>query len=445
LNSEPAFAPQRKSLYTGYTLDPKSPTLYYPDMSSDVDINRKIERAKHELEHMIDLNPSIMLLVDDSGTIIRANKALLQLLALDDFTNILNRKLDEVFSCEDSCFFAGLVKDRSLCKKTEATFTISGNKHLLKFTLIDSSKNAELFAMIINDVTSESEQATKREKQHKKEAVQALVGALLHNVNQPLTVIMMRAQLMYLELNKGDLQPEALAVSLRDIMRLTTDIAALLRQVETPADYVTTPYSKGVDILDIERSAGSSDFDMASIGIPQALILALDVHEPGALAHANTVSHCAFHIATKMEIEATKCETVKRCALLHDIGKLGIPVNILQKPGPLDEEEHSVIREHPEIGYKLLQNFHFLQDEAGSAYEHAEWFDGAGYPRGLAGDEISLRARIITVADAYSALTAKRSYKDAVSKENALEEIAKHSGTQFDPTIVDTLLANPPE
>ncbi len=412
-------------------------------MSSDVDINRKIEKAKHELEHMIDLNPSIMLLVDDSGTIIRANKALLQLLTLEDFTNILSKKLDVVFSCEDNCFFEGLVKDRSLCKKTEATFTISGNKHLLKFTIIDSSGNVDLFAMIINDVTSENEQATQREKQHKKEAVQALVGALLHNVNQPLTVIMMRAQLMHLELNKGDLQPDALAVSLRDIMRLTTDIAALLRQVEMPSDYITTPYSEGVDILDIERSAGSSAFDMTSIGIPQALILALDVHDSGALAHANTVSHCAFQIAQQMDIDPSECETVKRCALLHDIGKLGIPENILQKPGPLNEEEHSVMREHPEIGYKLLQNFHFLQDEAESAYEHAEWFDGTGYPRELAGNEISLRARIITVADAYSALTAKRAYKDAVSKEKALEEIARHSGTQFDPAIADALLANP--
>lgn len=411
-------------------------------MKRNSDINLQIEKAKHELEHMIDLNPSVMLLVDHSGTIARANKALLKLLNVEDFTNILNRKLDEAFECEDKTFMTGLVENRTKSDHMEAAVNISNEKRLLRFTIIGSSPTADLFALIINDITSENEMATQREKTHKKEAVKALMGALLHNVNQPLTVIMMRAHLMHLELEKGNNQTEALSNSLRDIMRQTADIAALLRQVEVPSDYVTESYPGGIDILNIKRSAGDTDFDLSNIGIPQALILALDVHDPGALKHAQSGCACALLIAEQMELNKTECDTIKRCALMHDIGKLGIPSSILQKPGLLDDAEISLMQQHPQIGYKLLQNFHFLKDEAETAHTHAEWFDGNGYPQGLSGEQIPLRARIVSVADAYSAITEERSYKKASSSEEALAEISKYSGTQFDPEIVKALITS---
>lgn len=402
-------------------------------------INRKIEKAKRELEHMIDLNPSIMLLVDRHGNIIRANKALLKLVRADNFTNILNKKIENVFDCTIPKFFHNLLRSNAEEHGMEALFTINNSEHILRFTVVESGSDGELQALIINDVTGEKEEKTHLEKEHKKEAVKALVGALLHNINQPLTVIMMRAQLMHLELEKGKLQPAELTGSLRDIMRLTTDIAALLRQVEMPGDYVTEHYSRDVDILDIKRSAGQVDFDMASVGIPQTLILALDIHNPGAQSHAMAVQRCAFNIACRLKLNEIECNTVKRCACLHDIGKLGVPAAILNKPGPLDEKETVIMRKHPETGYRLLNNFHFLRDEAETAYTHAEWYDGSGYPRGLAGEEIPMRARITAVADTYSALTETRPYRDAVPEEEAIEEISSHAGSQFDPEVVHAL------
>lgn len=412
-------------------------------MSTEADINRKIEKAKHELEHMIDLNPSVMLLLDNSGTIMRANKALLTLLCIKDFTNILGQNINATFPCEDNSFFARLLDNRSSCDNMENSFLISGGRRLLRFTIIGSSSDTDLIALIVNDISSENEQACQREKQHKKEAVKALIGALLHNVNQPLTVIMLRAQLMHLELEKGRLNSESISEHLRDIMRLTTDIANLLRQVEQPTDYVTEPYSKGVDILDLKLSAGSSDFDMNVIGIPQALILALEVHDPGALAHATGTSRLALQIATQLGLDKAECETISRCALLHDIGKLGIPKHILQKPGPLSNEEYATILSHPEIGHNLLKNFHFLRHEAETCYAHAEWFNGAGYPRKLSGEDIPLYARITAVADAYSALIEKRPYQAVVDAKIAIREIASGSGTQFDPKVVEAFLSCP--
>ncbi|OVE76312.1 hypothetical protein BVX97_01385 [bacterium E08(2017)] len=404
-----------------------------------IDVQEKIEKAKQELEHMIDLNPSIMLLADTSGNVMRANRALLQLLGADDFSNILGQPLDSIFNCETNGFFDEIINNRPMAQNMKAAFKIGDERRLLRFTPVGSGRGAGLFALIINDVTDDTEQATKKEKQHKKEAVQALMGALLHNVNQPLTVIMMRAQLLNMALEKGSLDHAALADSLRDIMRLTTDIAGLLRHVEAPADYVTQKYSGNTEILDIKMSSGDPDFDMSNIGISRALVLALDVHEPGALEHANRVSLKAKEIAEKMGFDQGDYEIVQRCAFLHDVGKLGVPSAILRKPGPLDAEELELMRKHPKVGFDLLNNFHFLNDEAEVAYTHAEWFDGSGYPQGLAGDEIPIRARITAVADAYSALIEDRVYRKAVSPDEAVAEIKKRSGSQFDPDVVNCL------
>jgi response regulator RpfG family c-di-GMP phosphodiesterase len=127
-------------------------------------------------------------------------------------------------------------------------------------------------------------------------------------------------------------------------------------------------------------------------------------------------------------------------ALLHDIGKIGIPRNILLKPGKLTEEEWRVMRMHPSIGHSLLASFAQLRKEAEIVYSHHEKFDGSGYPRGLRGEDIPLESRIFSIVDAYDAITSDRPYRAAQSTEKALLEIEKGSGTQFDAVLVKKFL-----
>jgi response regulator RpfG family c-di-GMP phosphodiesterase len=127
-------------------------------------------------------------------------------------------------------------------------------------------------------------------------------------------------------------------------------------------------------------------------------------------------------------------------ALLHDIGKIGIPRNILLKPGKLTKEEWRVMRMHPSIGHSLLASFPQLHKEAEIVFSHHEQYDGSGYPRGLRGQDIPLGSRVFSIMDAYDAITSDRPYRAAQSTEKALLEIQRMSGTQFDPALVTEFL-----
>jgi HD-GYP domain-containing protein (c-di-GMP phosphodiesterase class II) len=123
-------------------------------------------------------------------------------------------------------------------------------------------------------------------------------------------------------------------------------------------------------------------------------------------------------------------------ASLHDIGKIGVPENILRKPGRLTDEEFEYIRKHPEFGWMVLRGVEGFEEISQMLLHHHERLDGKGYPGGLSGDEIPLGARIIAVADSFDAITSDRPYRRAASAEDAAREIERCSGTQFDPEIV---------
>ena len=124
-------------------------------------------------------------------------------------------------------------------------------------------------------------------------------------------------------------------------------------------------------------------------------------------------------------------------SMLHDIGKVGTPESILNKPGPLTPEERARIEQHPEIGYRITQAIPELSHASKYIMAHHEWWDGTGYPNGLSGAEIPLASRIIAVVDAYDVMVTGRSYRAARSKEEAVCELKRCAGTQFDPKIVD--------
>jgi putative nucleotidyltransferase with HDIG domain len=126
---------------------------------------------------------------------------------------------------------------------------------------------------------------------------------------------------------------------------------------------------------------------------------------------------------------------VKTAGLLHDIGKIIIPIEIITKEGKLTAEEYDLIKGHPEIGFRILNSTHDMRNIANIVLNHHERWDGLGYPRGIKTDEIPLQSRIIAIADAFDAMTSKRSYREVCTNREALDEIIRCSGTQFDPKL----------
>ena len=138
----------------------------------------------------------------------------------------------------------------------------------------------------------------------------------------------------------------------------------------------------------------------------------------------------------------TGCEGTRLAGLLHDLGKAGISRRILNKPGKLTEEEFAEIKEHPPLGsMMIISEIEALQQVVPIVRHHHERFDGKGYPDGLAGQDIPLEARILAVVDAFDAMTHERSYRKAMSREEALAELERGAGTQFDPAVVEAFLA----
>jgi diguanylate cyclase (GGDEF)-like protein/PAS domain S-box-containing protein/putative nucleotidyltransferase with HDIG domain len=153
------------------------------------------------------------------------------------------------------------------------------------------------------------------------------------------------------------------------------------------------------------------------------------------LEHSKKVSEICEDIATKMNFEKDHINQMKIAGLMHDIGKIGINENILNKEGNLDEHEWQDIRRHSEIGYQILRSINEFSKIADYVLEHHERWDGEGYPKGLKGEEISIEARIVAVADAYEAMISDRTYSKALSKEEAIDEFRRCSGSQLDPEI----------
>lgn len=186
-----------------------------------------------------------------------------------------------------------------------------------------------------------------------------------------------------------------------------------------------------------KRLADSSEMQLATV---VGLAEALDIRDTGTGEHSRTVARYASMMAEQMGLERDRVERIGIAGLLHDVGKIGISDRVLTKPGPLDEEEWLQMRAHPQIGARLLGRPE-LADLRSWIVAHHERPDGCGYPFGLAGDEIALEARILSVADAFEAMTAERVYKSAMSAEAARAELVACSGSQFDLAVVEVFLA----
>ncbi len=173
------------------------------------------------------------------------------------------------------------------------------------------------------------------------------------------------------------------------------------------------------------------------------LIGATDGNED-SVGHSQLVSLYTLLLTKSLGIDdRVFCVQIERGALLHDIGKIGIPDSILRKAGPLTVKEREIIKEHPLLGYEMVEEFPFLQKASRVVLFHHESYNGQGYPYGLKGEEIPLEARIFAVADTLDAITSDRPYRKGKSFRAAFDEIERVRGIQFDPQIVDALFSVP--
>jgi hypothetical protein len=225
--------------------------------------------------------------------------------------------------------------------------------------------------------------------------------------------------------------PAMMQLTIRQYVGRTTETVIALRRKNEELEKANT------EILQMTQTLKDT-YD----GTLEALVTALDARDRETKGHSTRVMEYTMDIARRVGFQPATLawEELKRAALLHDVGKIGVSDFILHKPGPLTPEEWDEMRRHPEIAYDMLKGVSFLSEPAAVVLCHHERFDGKGYPRALAGEDIPLGARIFAVADTFDAMTSDRPYRRALPWEAAHDEIVKHTGTQFDPQVVEAFL-----
>ncbi len=205
-----------------------------------------------------------------------------------------------------------------------------------------------------------------------------------------------------------------------------------IRQARQLADQLGIALSNAHLVADLER---------LSLGTVEALARTVDAKSKWTAGHSERVADLAVKIARAMNWGNERLEILFRAGLLHDIGKIGIPIAILDKPDKLNDEEYGTIKTHPTIGGKILEPIQVYKDILPLVIQHHERFDGKGYPNGLSGTGIDIGARILCVADVYDALISQRPYREGWIKENVIKFMRDNRGIMFDPSVVDIFLA----
>ncbi len=173
----------------------------------------------------------------------------------------------------------------------------------------------------------------------------------------------------------------------------------------------------------------------------EALCQAVETKDFYTRGHSERVSRGSGMIASEIGMRPDRAEAIRYAGMLHDVGKLGVPTKVLQKEGALSEEEYAAIQLHPMRGLEIVREIGFLDEALTGIMHHHERIDGKGYPMGLAADEIPEFARVIAVADAFDSMTSNRSYRQARGIDEAVSELRRGSGSQFDPALVDAFIS----
>jgi len=192
----------------------------------------------------------------------------------------------------------------------------------------------------------------------------------------------------------------------------------------------------------LQRAQLLAQLERAYLSTVRVMIATVEAKDEYTRGHSERVTAYCMRLADFIGVRGEKLKILRLAALLHDIGKIGIPDSVLKKPGRLTDEEFSIIKRHPDVGYRIIRNIdsESAEEVARIVRHHHERFDGKGYPDGVAGKKIHIFARVIAVCDTYDAMTSRRPYRDPLPEEVVIREMKKGAGTQFDPRIAELMV-----
>ncbi|HEX9245170.1 MAG TPA: HD domain-containing phosphohydrolase [bacterium] len=251
----------------------------------------------------------------------------------------------------------------------------------------------------------------------------------------------------------ADITPQAkqraLSGGAKDFLTKPFDPAEVLLRIENLLEtrFLHLELRDHNQLLEQRVGERTKELEEAHFEMLERLAVAGEFRDDQTGQHTRRVGETAARLARTLGLARDQVELIRHAAPLHDVGKIGIPDNILLKPGPLTPEEFEVIKTHTTIGARILSGgkFPLLQMAEEIALSHHERWDGKGYPRGLRGEAIPLPGRIVALADVFDAVISKRPYKKARSPEEAAAELQRGAGTQFDPRVVEAFLARTPD
>jgi putative nucleotidyltransferase with HDIG domain len=195
----------------------------------------------------------------------------------------------------------------------------------------------------------------------------------------------------------------------------------------------------------LENSLLFNDVHGLMMGLLHSLTSAVDAKDAYTCGHSERVALLSRHLAVQIGLPDAEVDQIYMAALLHDVGKIGVPESVLQKAGKLTAEEFEQMKKHPQVGARILADVKQVKALIPGVLHHHERYDGKGYPAGLAGNDIPLMGRIICLADCFDAMTSNRTYRNALPLEVARNEICRCAGTQFDPALTEAFLRTGPD
>jgi putative nucleotidyltransferase with HDIG domain len=233
-----------------------------------------------------------------------------------------------------------------------------------------------------------------------------------------------------------------LSIMIAPLSNLERTIGATVIVFEEDNDFIRQKTLRLLHILvdffslSLENAYLLNDLKSAYFYSIKAITNSIEARDPYTRGHSERVARFSKAIAEELNWDKNEIELIDWGGMLHDVGKIGISDSILNKPEKLTDDEYNAIKLHPLIGTQIIKNISFLESVVPYILEHHERFDGKGYPRGVAGKNISIKGRLLAVADSFDAITTIRPYKKALKSENALKDILRNKGTQFDPEVV---------
>ena len=236
----------------------------------------------------------------------------------------------------------------------------------------------------------------------------------------------------------GDLEAAVRAVNEGQIFRFLTKPVTPETLLVALRECVTQYHSVCLEKEQLKTTRAA--LEQLDLGTLTALARAIDAKSAWTAGHSERVTNLALKLGQAMSLPAEGLELIRRGGLLHDIGKIGTPLSILDKPSTLEPEEMQIMRDHVNIGVRILEPIPCLREALPMIAQHHEWIDGSGYPAGLAGENVCLHARLLAVADCYDAIVSDRPYRKGLAQPQALEILRQRSGRQFDPLAIEVFL-----